>query len=457
MVKLAKTLSHFQPISALVIGDFMLDTYTTGRVKRISPEAPVPVMEVLRQDSRPGGAGNVVLNLIALGAKVIVMGRIGEDHEGDLLKQSLSREGVSLAGLLVEKQYRTPVKNRLIADSQQLLRVDLETITPIQHDFEKKVMQQIRKFLPQVQVVALSDYGKGFLTHTLIAEVVALAKTFEIPVIVDPKGSDFGKYKGASILKPNLSEAYAAAKMSIDTPLDFVAKRLIEITEVDRLLITRSEAGISLFDSSMERTDFPARSREVKDVTGAGDTVLAVLSAALANGLDITSATQLANIAAGIEIERLGCAQVTISDLARRILEYEPDTKIFDDSHTYALQQVLKDKCFSLLVLDGGQNMSNALFRALRKLEDDEGTELIVYIRDSHSEDEFIHFLSSMQEVDYIILQGESLKALCEKIQPRSIYFLDGEQLQSIPSAQTLLMMLKEQSFAHNKKVQPVG
>jgi D-glycero-beta-D-manno-heptose-7-phosphate kinase len=201
---------------------------------------------------------------------------------------------------------------------------------------------------------------------------------------------------------------------------------------------------MSLFDRSMTRRDFPVRSREVKDVTGAGDTVLAVISAALANGLDISSAAQLANIAAGISIERLGCVQVTISQLARRLLEYDTDTKIFDDSHTFALRQVLKDKCYSLLVLPRGQKMSNALFRSLRALDMHDQEELIVYVRDTHPDDEFIHLLSSLQEVDYIILQSESLKVLCESIRPRHIYFLENEKLQPFDSPKTMLAALKK-------------
>ncbi len=444
MVKLAGTLSHLRPFTALVIGDFMLDTYTTGRVKRISPEAPVPVMEVQRQESRPGGAGNVVLNLIALGAKVILSGRIGADRAGEQLKQSLSKDGVDLQGLQLEENYQTPVKNRLIADSQQLLRVDIETIRSIPEVFESQIIEQLIHLIPQVKVIALSDYGKGFLTTSLIAKVISLAKASKVPIIVDPKGADFIKYRGATILKPNLSEAYAAAQMPPDSSLDAVAKRIIEISDVDLLLITRSEAGMSLFDRTFMRRDFPVRSREVKDVTGAGDTVLAVISAALANGLDFCFAAQLANIAAGIAIERLGCIQVTLSELARRLLEYDTDTKIFDDSHTFALRQVLKDKSYSLLVLPKGQKMSNALFRSLHRLGMNEGDELIVYVEGSHPCDEFIHFLSSLKEVDYIILQSESLKVLCASIQPREIYCLENEQLCEYDTPKSLLSALKQ-------------
>ena len=448
MVKLAGTLSHLQPFTALVIGDFMLDTYTTGRVKRVSPEAPVLVMEVQRQESRPGGAGNVVLNLIALGAKVIVSGRIGADEAGVRLKQSLSKDGVDLQGLLVEENYQTPVKNRLIADSQQLLRVDNETIRSIPDIFENQIIEKLRHVITHVKVIALSDYGKGFLTSSLIARVIALAKCSKVPIIVDPKGADFIKYKGATILKPNLSEAYAAAQMPSNASLDSVAKRIMEVSDVDLLLITRSEAGMSLFDRSLMRRDFPVRSREVKDVTGAGDTVLAVVCAALANGLDFSFAAQLANIAAGIAIERLGCAQVTLSELARRLLEYDTDTKIFDDSHTFALRQVLKDKCLSLLVLPKGHEMSNALFRLLRHLGGHEGRELIVYVEGCDPGDEFIQFLSSLQEVDYIVLQSESLKVLCGQIQPREIYYLENERLSEFDSPKALLAAMKQRRLS---------
>lgn len=442
MVKLSGTLSHFQPFTALVIGDFMLDTYTSGRVKRISPEAPVPVIEVQRIDARPGGAGNVVLNLTALGGKPIPFGRIGADADGVRLKEALARDVLNLDGILIEENYRTPVKNRLIGDGQQLLRVDQETIRQIPIDFEKKVIQELERWIPEVQVIALSDYGKGFLTPSLIQTMISMAKQAQIPIIVDPKGVDFRKYKSATILKPNLSEAYAAAQMPHDASLDLVAERLMQITEVELLLITRSESGISLFDRKSRR-DFPVRSREVKDVTGAGDTVLAVISAALANRLDITVGAQLANIAAGIAIERLGCVQITLSELAERLLEVDTDTKIFDDSHTFALRQVLKDRCYSLLVLPKEQKMSYALFRAIRQLKSEE-KELIVYVRDIQPNDEFIHFLSSLQEVDYIILQTESLRVLCESIQPHEIHFLENERLSELTTPKALLEVLTQ-------------
>lgn len=441
MVKLARTFSHFRPFKALVLGDFMLDTYTTGRVKRISPEAPVPVMEVLKQESRPGGAGNVVLNLTTLGATVFAVGRIGGDAEGNELKMHLSLADTSC--LLVEPNYKTPVKNRLIADSQQLIRVDFETVSPLKVELEAILIDHLNELIPQVDVVAISDYGKGFLTNRLIQVAIEIARKAKIPSIVDPKGSDFTKYKGATVLKPNLSEAYTAAKCPSFASLDEVAKQLHSLAEI--LLITRSEAGISIFNVEGQRSDFPVRSKEVKDVTGAGDTVLSMICLGLANGLDIQLAAQLANIAAGLSIERLGCVQITLSELAQRLLEVDSDTKIFDESHTYALHQVLQGKRYSLLVLEKGQVMSNALFRTIRQLSAQEGQELIIYVRETEPDDELIHLLSSLQEVDYIILQTESLKNLCSAIHPHQVFLLEQDKPIKLDLAKDLLQSLIHQ------------
>lgn len=423
------TFNRFLPFKALVLGDFLLDTYTTGRVSRISPEAPVPVMEVISEESKAGGAGNAVLNLIALGGSVFAMGRVGSDSKGQELKTRLVEKGADVRALFVEPAYKTPVKNRLIADSQQLLRVDFETIGPLSVETEALAIEQLKILIPQVQVIAISDYGKGFLSSRLIQAAIDLGKLFHVPTIVDPKGTDFLKYRGASILKPNLSEAYAAAKMVRSESLDKVAQQILDSSFVDCLLITRSEAGISLFDRSRKREDFPVRFREVKDVTGAGDTVLAVMSLGLANKLDMSIAVQLANIAAGLSIEKLGCAQITLSEIAQRFLEYDCHSKIFDESHTYALHQILGDKSYSLLVLEKEQGMSSALFQKIRQLGMLPDKELIIYVRNSQPEDEFIHLLSSLREVKTIILQTESLKNLCDAIHPDQVYFLEGKEI----------------------------
>jgi rfaE bifunctional protein kinase chain/domain len=432
MVKMGR-FHRFRPFKALVIGDFLLDRYTTGRVGRISPEAPVPVMEVFSEESKAGGAGNAALNLIALGGFIFAMGRIGPDARGSELKERLDQKGVDTSSLFIEKQYKTAVKNRFIADSQQLLRVDFETVCPLEPETEQAALEQLKRLVPLVDVIALSDYGKGFLSDALIQSAIALGKHFKIPTIIDPKGLDFFKYRGATILKPNLSEAYAAAKMPRTASLDLVARQLLELSQVEYLLITRSEAGISLFNQEGQRTDFPVRSKEVKDVTGAGDTVLAVMSLALAHQLDLPFAIHLANIAAGLSIERLGCAQIYLSEIAERFLEYHGHFKIFDESHASALHQALQHKSYSLLVLEKEQQVSFSLFRAIRTLGALPDKELIVYIKSCDPEDEWVSLLASLKEVRAIILQEENLQHLYEAMHPDQIYFLEGEALYSRP------------------------
>lgn len=423
-------LSRLGPVKVLVIGDFMLDAYTHGKVNRISPEAPVSVLQAHSEESRPGGAGNVVLNLCSLGASVTVVGRVGRDFAGEEIRSSLESEDVDVRGLVSQKRYKTPVKNRFIADSQQVLRVDFETQTALPEDLEQEVIRNLPDWMDDCQIVAISDYGKGFLSHTLLGVVIEMAKTRHIPVIVDPKGIDFTKYRGATILKPNLSEAYAAARMPHDLSLDEVASTILKTCGVDQLMITRSQEGISLFDRRGDRFDFPVRSKEVKDVTGAGDTVLSMLSVALANDLDIHHAAQLANIAAGMAIERIGCARINLSDIAERVMELDVENKVFDGQHIFALQQSLKGKRCSVLSLESNHGMSTAVFKSLRKLAAKHAeNKLVVYLRGRDPDGEFISMLSSLSDVDFIVVECTSLKDLCDRIEPSEIYAIEASKL----------------------------
>ena len=424
MVKLARRLSHFKPFRVLVIGDFMLDTYTQGQVTRISPEAPVSILKVEKQESRPGGAGNVALNLISLGGDVLALGRTGKDVAGEELKRRLEQEGADVQGLFIEKRFQTPIKNRLIADSQQILRVDLEKVSILSKSLEKKIEQHLPFLIKGIDVIAISDYDKGFLSVSLLQFVIQVAKRRKIPVIVDPKGEDFSKYKGATLVKPNLLEAYIASKLPQTEPLEKAAGILLCDSEVEQLLITRSAAGISLFTPDGKRKDFSVLSKEVKDVTGAGDTVLAMISAALANGIDMDHAISFANIAAGISIERPGCVRITLPELARRLLEYDLENKIFDERHLFALKQILADQCYSILCLDSSKGMDTHLFHAIRQLSSDPGQQLLIYIEDQNPDEEFISLLSSLHEVDFIVLKKENLENLFDEISPQEIYVM---------------------------------
>ena len=430
MVKLIGMLSRLGPVKVLVIGDFMLDAYTNGKIQRISPEAPVSVLHAHHEESRPGGAGNVILNLCSLGAEVSVVGRVGRDYAGEEIRSSLEQEGVNVRGLVSQKRYKTPVKNRFIADSQQVLRVDFESISPIPEDLEQEVIRLLPDLMDDCQIVAVSDYGKGFLTHTILGVVIEMAKARHVPIIVDPKGIDFTKYRGASIIKPNLSEAYAAARLPQDISLDEVSATILKTCGVDQLIVTRSHEGISVFKRSGERFDFPVRSKEVKDVTGAGDTVLAMLSVAIANGLDIKYAIQLANIAAGMVIERIGCARIDLSDMAERLMEFDVENKIFDGEHIFALQQSLKGKRCSVLSLESNHGMSTAVFKSLRKLAaKDPENKLVVFLRGGEPDREFITLLSSLSDVDFIVAEGTSLQNLCQMIEPSEIYAIEASKL----------------------------
>lgn len=311
----------FRCKKALVIGDLMLDVYTRGSVQRISPEAPVPVLCVEEEISRPGGAGNAICNLVSLGMDVIAVGRVGDDASGREFLHLMREESVNLKGIVVDNAFKTPVKKRMIADYQQLLRVDYEEAKPLSSALEATILNLVPSLLEEVSVVAVSDYAKGFLSDTLLEALIRLCRLKSIPVIVDPKGINFKKYSGATLLKPNFGEAVAAAGMEKKTPLDIIAAKLLQECAVETLMVTRSKEGISVFNAK-GREDFPAYVHEVKDVTGAGDTVLAVIAAALANGIDLKIAAYLANVAAGIAIERSGCARITLEELKQRVEKY---------------------------------------------------------------------------------------------------------------------------------------
>jgi len=441
MVKLIGSFSRLKPAKVLVVGDFMLDTYTTGRVQRISPEAPVPILHVLKTEDLPGGAGNVVLNLKSLGADVMSVGRIGDDKEGHRLTQLLEDEGVDTSGIFIQKMIHTPLKNRLIADSQQLIRVDQECITPISQDIEKKVMAFITKHIKEFEVVAISDYAKGFLSKSLLHFLIDLASKHDIPTLVDPKGDDFSKYHGATLIKPNYKEALIASKLSSDADLDDIGHSLLAKTASTMIMITRSEEGITLFEKDKKRMDFPVKSREVKDVTGAGDTVLAMITMTIASQLDLTEGLELSNVAAGIAIERVGCARVSLSEIAECLLKTNVNNKVFDESHLFALEQALQGKKLTILGINSEEGISSALFAYIQKFSKQNSNErLMIYLIDSDPDPHFTSLLSSLHEVDFIVIQSDSLASLSERIHPFQVYTLDKEGLSAVDHTHALLV-----------------
>lgn len=425
MVRLTGTISKFDKRCILVAGDLMVDTYTIGKARRISPEAPVAVVQVTKEEKRPGGAGNVVLNLISLGATVNVVGRIGHDPSSLFLQQALRDENVNIDGLFIQECFSTPTKNRIIADNQQIVRVDYETVTPLPETLEEEIIKGLPALLAGVDAVAISDYGKGFLSRTLLNALIDHARERNIPVITDPKGVDFTKYAGTHLIKPNLSEAYAAAGLPVEASIDAVASRLLEIADAEILMVTRSEAGISVFHRNGLREDFPVRSREIKDVTGAGDTVLAMLTFALANRLSIGEAAQLSNVAAGLSIERFGCARITLSEVARRLLELDSTNKVFDEDHLFALKEALKGREYSLLGISGTSEMTPAIFYAIHRLARQSTGDIVVYLNGTEPQEELASMLASLNEVNFIVHHSHHLSHFCEELTPKGIFQVD--------------------------------
>jgi D-beta-D-heptose 7-phosphate kinase/D-beta-D-heptose 1-phosphate adenosyltransferase len=424
MVKLTNNFSLIGPINALVIGDLMIDKYTIGKVNRISPEAPVSVLKVNSEKTLPGGAGNVVLNLLSLGSNAKVLSRLGLSLEDDILADELKKANANINHLYAQQDYKTPVKNRLIADSQQLLRVDYEDIVFLDKKLEEKIINDLDKIFENIDIVAVSDYAKGFLSDNLLEKIIDYANKKNIKMIIDPKGVDFSKYKNSYLIKPNLLEAYNATKSSINRPLDDVAKDLFEITNAKYLLITKSNKGISLFDKK-NRYDFDIISKELKDSTGAGDTVLATLCICLANNINMKVIPTFCNIAAGIAIEEIGCAKVSLSSLARRMLKLDSDNKIFDSNHLFALKKAIEDKEFSVLEISSKTKISSSLIQTIKKLSDNGKKDLIVNINDTDPEDDLIEFLSSLDQVSFIVLNTPNFKNLINDPDLKKIYQLN--------------------------------
>lgn len=435
--KLARIFSSSTKGLICVVGDFMVDAYTEGVIERISPEAPVSVLHVVKESFRPGGAGNVVLNLLSLGASVLPIGRIGDDKWGNDLLTYLKDQGTDLQGVFFERAYSTIVKNRLIADKQQVIRVDHEKIVSVSQEVEDKAIALFERQLEHIVVLAISDYGKGFLSTPLIKKMIRLATNNNIKVIVDPKGRDFAKYAYADIIKPNEKEAYIAANLARSVPIEEVAKKLLKQTHMKNLVITRSSKGISLFDQGNNREDFPVHSKEVVDVTGAGDTVLAALSIALANKLSLQEAIHLSNICAGIAIERVGCPQITLSEVARRLLKKDVGNKIFQEDHLFALKHLLLDKTTILLGFEGKEEFSLPLFKALKKLST-KNQELIVYLKENEPDEDLINILSSLKEVGFIIIKKMNFNHFIQEIKPDRVYLYKNNALEALELSQVV-------------------
>ncbi len=313
---MATQVAALRGVRVLCLGDVMLDRYVYGEVSRVSPEAPIPVCRVTDERAMLGGAGNVARNLAALGAGIEFITVIGDDAAGAEIAGLLAELDGAEATVLTAPGRRTTVKARYIADGQQLLRADHETEAAISTGLEDDIVARLDRAITSVGAVVLSDYGKGVLTPGLVSRVIEVARAAGKPVVVDPKGPDYGVYRGASMLTPNRRELAEASRMADGTDEEIVAaaRHIVTRCEVDSVLVTRGGDGMTLVDGANAR-HLAAESREVFDVSGAGDTVVAAVAAALAAGLDGGAAAGLANVAAGIVVAKSGTAVASTDEI----------------------------------------------------------------------------------------------------------------------------------------------
>ena len=320
MQSVSELINGFSRLKVLIIGDLMIDSYTWGKVSRISPEAPVPVVNVIRRESRLGGAGNVVLNIASLGATAVICSVIGDDAPGRELQKIILDANLSTDGLIVEPGRMTTVKERIIAGSQQVVRVDSETENSISLSSQQALLAHIKDSMSDVDVIIFEDYDKGVLSAELIQSVISMSKENNIPTVVDPKRKNFFAYQGATLFKPNLHELRDGLGLM---PTDFDADHLAETVrkfkvsqELKGVFVTLSERGVYI-DFENDQHLIPAHIRQISDVSGAGDTVISIAACVLALGGSTEQIASLANLGGGLVCESLGVVPINLALLRK--------------------------------------------------------------------------------------------------------------------------------------------
>jgi len=422
--QLERFLLRLPELRALVVGDLMLDEYVWGRTERISPEAPVQIVDVEREDLRLGGAGKVINNLATLGCQVEVLGVVGDDADGRRLAARLDERGIDSGGLVFEVGRITTRKTRILASHQQMLRIDREVRAAISAQSEERLLQEVRDRAERCQVILISDYLKGVLTERVTAEIIRIGREQAIPVVVDPKGTDYRKYRGATLLTPNRKEAQLATGITIrdDKSLLAAGRTLCGTLDLAALLITRSEEGMSVFHQNGRYRHLPTLAREVFDVSGAGDTVLALMGIGLAAGLEVEMAARIANLAAGIVVAKVGTSTVSPEELLRdSINRYDdPQAKIHDrdmlarilaEERRCGKRIVFTNGCFDLLhvghvkYLQQARRLGDLLVLGLNT--DASIRRLKGPKRPLICEEERAHILAALDCIDYVVLFDE--------------------------------------------------
>ncbi|MBU1045286.1 MAG: D-glycero-beta-D-manno-heptose-7-phosphate kinase [Candidatus Omnitrophica bacterium] len=322
--RVSALMKKFHKSNILVIGDLILDKFIWGDVSRISPEAPVPVVLVNKESSMPGGAANVACSINALNGKTSILGVIGNDSDGKMLKKQLNNLA-DTSGLIIDETRHTILKTRIVARHQQLVRVDREQLGELSKKVLFEIIKYVRKHASLFDAIIIEDYGKGVISPDLIREVVSIAKKKNIIVTVDPKEDHFTYYKGVTCLTPNQSEAEKAIgiKITDEKSLFAAGKKFLHKLDCSSVLITRGEHGMCLFEKGKKPFQIPTRAQEVFDVSGAGDTVIAAFTLALASGAEMQEAAHISNYAAGVVVGKVGVGTCTQEELMGKILMQE--------------------------------------------------------------------------------------------------------------------------------------
>lgn len=441
--------AHIGNIRCLVVGDLMLDEYLWGRADRISPEAPVQVVDVIREELRLGGAGNVVHNLAALGAQVSVCSVVGGDQNGRELLGQLCHHQIDVSAIFQDPGRRTSRKTRVVAAHQQIVRIDRESREALPAFVEQQLCGWIARHAREFSVLVLSDYNKGVLTSAVIAAAVSEAAKAGIPVLVDPKGTDYTRYSGATLLTPNRKEAEAASGIAI-TDADSLARAadaIMSAAGLQHLLITRSEEGMSLFSQGGEIVTIPTVAREVFDVSGAGDTVLATLAVGIASGFSMAEAARLANVAAGIAVGKLGTSIVTPQEIIDTVSLSHKDSHakiksldvlapLIAAERNRGRRIVFTNGCFDLLhvghvkYLQKARSLGDMLVLGLNS--DASVRRLKGEKRPLIDQDERAHLLAALDCIDYVVVFDEDTPLeLITALKPHVLakggdYSLDG-------------------------------
>ncbi len=437
-IQISEILNRFSKLRVLVIGDIMLDRYIFGTASRISPEAPVPVLKAKEEIESLGGAGNVAVNLKSLGALVELIGTTGEDTEGKKLLKIIKRSGIAGSGIIPDSQRSTTTKTRLIADNQQITRIDKEDTASISTKIESKLIKAIEKSIKKFKPngIIISDYAKGCITQTLLSSIFELARKEDIFVTVDPKGNDYTKYKGAGTITPNQKEAELTSGIRIvdEETLEHASQNLIKQTGAKFILITRGKEGISYYSKKSGLKTVPSQTQEVFDVTGAGDTVVSAftLSYQATNSLDYS--VKIANLAAGIVVSRAGTASVTQQDLLNQFTSstrYKlPDREVLvrtlEQEKSKGRKIVFTNGCFDLLhsghlkLLNEAKNLGDILVVGINS--DQSVKRIKGRGRPFVSEKERGALISALDCVDYLVVFGEDTPLrLIKELKPHII------------------------------------